>query len=211
MTKQERAVRTRHALLRSAAAAFDQRGYAAATLSLISNGAGVSPGALHFHFENKAAIAAAVELEAADTLCMVATHVYMRQGSALQALADTSHALARAFTTDVVVRAGFQLGREAAYVSSLDLHKDWERYVHRLLARAAEQNTLQPGLSHRQMAAMVVAATVGFEVLGQGEREWVSAHSLTSFWRLILPSLATPEALGELDPTGGRLGVMSRS
>ncbi|NEE26311.1 TetR family transcriptional regulator, partial [Streptomyces sp. SID7982] len=60
MTKQERATRTRQALIRSAAVVFEQHGYAQARLVLISSGAGVSTGALHFHFENKAAVAEAV-------------------------------------------------------------------------------------------------------------------------------------------------------
>ncbi|MGW1223275.1 TetR family transcriptional regulator, partial [Streptomyces californicus] len=48
MTKQERAARTRQALIRSAAAVFEQHGYAQARLAQISSGAGVSTGALHF-------------------------------------------------------------------------------------------------------------------------------------------------------------------
>ncbi|MCF2436107.1 TetR/AcrR family transcriptional regulator [Streptomyces thinghirensis] len=43
---------------------FEQYGYAQARLALIAAGAGVSTGALHFRFENKAAVAAAVEAEA---------------------------------------------------------------------------------------------------------------------------------------------------
>ncbi len=58
MSKQERAERTRRALIKSAAAVFEEYGYAQARLALISTGAGVSTGALHFHFENKAAVAA---------------------------------------------------------------------------------------------------------------------------------------------------------
>lgn len=59
MTKQDRAVRTRLALIRSAAEQFEARGYVRASLAEISAGAGVSSGALHFHFANKAAVAEA--------------------------------------------------------------------------------------------------------------------------------------------------------
>ncbi|MFE6134365.1 TetR family transcriptional regulator, partial [Streptomyces sp. NPDC056437] len=61
MKQQERAVRTRRALVHSAAEAFQQHGYVQARLAQISADAGVSPGALHFHFENKAALARAVQ------------------------------------------------------------------------------------------------------------------------------------------------------
>ncbi|MFD6492381.1 TetR family transcriptional regulator, partial [Streptomyces sp. NPDC060188] len=52
--KQQRAVRTRDALIRSAAETFESRGYVQAKLAEISSRAGVSAGALHFHFPNKA-------------------------------------------------------------------------------------------------------------------------------------------------------------
>ena len=65
MAKQERAVRTREKLIRSAAEVFDREGYAVASITTISARAGVSNGALHFHFASKAALAEAVAEAAA--------------------------------------------------------------------------------------------------------------------------------------------------
>ncbi|WP_159062215.1 TetR family transcriptional regulator, partial [Streptomyces caniscabiei] len=65
MAKQERAVRTRENLIRSAAEVFDREGYAVASITTISARAGVSNGALHFHFASKAALAEAVAEAAA--------------------------------------------------------------------------------------------------------------------------------------------------
>ena len=64
MVKQERAARTRQALVRAAAQVFAQDGFVLASLTSISKKAGVSNGALHFHFESKQALARAVEEEA---------------------------------------------------------------------------------------------------------------------------------------------------
>ena len=55
MVKQERALRTREALIESAAEVFDREGFSVASLTAISSRAGVSNGALHFHFASKAA------------------------------------------------------------------------------------------------------------------------------------------------------------
>ncbi|MFD0395738.1 TetR family transcriptional regulator [Streptomyces nogalater] len=60
MAQQDRAVRTRRAVLRAAAAVFAERGYAAATISEILKRAGVTKGALYFHFDSKAALAQGV-------------------------------------------------------------------------------------------------------------------------------------------------------
>ncbi|MFF1560766.1 ScbR family autoregulator-binding transcription factor [Streptomyces sp. NPDC058279] len=198
MSKKERAARTREALIHSAASVFGQRGYVETTLGMISSGAGVSAGALHFHFENKASLAAAVEASAADSLRATVRAVYAARGSALHALTESSHALARTLADDAVARAGVRLGHEAVYVTARNLPEQWYAYVRRLLAEAAQEGALLPGLCLRHAAAMVVAATIGFEVLARDDPKWLSARTLNGFWRVVLPALGTPEALRRL-------------
>lgn len=202
MIKQERAARTRHELILSAATVLDRHGYAEATLRMVSEGAGVSRGALHFHFENKAAVGAAVESQAAQTLRTAVREVRANRGSALQALTDASHALARTLRRDVVARAGFRLGREATYEGSLDLPKEWQGFVGRMLAEAGAEGALRPDLPQRQFAAAVIAATTGFEALGRDDPKWMSRCTLTDFWELMLPCAARDAALRDLDPAG---------
>lgn len=60
MARQERAVRTRRAILEAAAAVFDERGYEAATIADILARAGVTKGALYFHFCSKQELAQGV-------------------------------------------------------------------------------------------------------------------------------------------------------
>ncbi|WP_406091441.1 TetR family transcriptional regulator [Kitasatospora purpeofusca] len=63
--RQERARQTRRALLHAAATEFDLRGYEGTSLARISRTAGVTLGALTFHFPSKAALADAVRSEGA--------------------------------------------------------------------------------------------------------------------------------------------------
>ncbi|MFI1654226.1 ScbR family autoregulator-binding transcription factor [Streptomyces sp. NPDC020472] len=203
MTKQERATRTRDALIRSAAEEFDRHGYVLATLSAISSGAGVSPGALHFHFENKAAIAEAVEQEACTSLRRTARIVYGRRSNALQNLTDTSHALARLLRDDTVVRAGFRLSCADDSRAELSLRQEWQSCVQQRLAEAADEGLLAAGTGGRQdLARTVVAATIGLEALCHDNGEWLSPRTVTGLWRTLLPMLATPESLAGLDPAG---------
>lgn len=53
MAKQDRAIRTRHTILVAAASVFEERGYQAATITDILTTAGVTKGALYFHFQSK--------------------------------------------------------------------------------------------------------------------------------------------------------------
>ncbi|MFE6744749.1 TetR family transcriptional regulator [Kitasatospora purpeofusca] len=63
--RQERARQTRRALLDAAATEFDLYGYEGTSLARISRTAGVTLGALTFHFPSKAALADAVRAEGA--------------------------------------------------------------------------------------------------------------------------------------------------
>ena len=209
--RQERAVRTRRALIESAATVFGQRGYADATLSMISAGAGVSPGALHFHFENKTAVGEAVETAAARILRTTAHEVYAQRTSALQALADSTHALAGVLLHDVVARTGLQLAREPAYAPALTLLGDWHAYVRRLLAEAQEEGELIPGVSDLSAASTVVAATYGFAVLGRDDPRWLARRTVTGFWRVVMPCLAAPAALPGVRPARDVPGAGCRS
>lgn len=113
MAQQERAVRTRNALIESAAELFSKDGFDVVSLSTISTRAGVSNGALHFHFASKAALASAVWEAAAQRLRRITLEGRARSeaaaaaggtgvtgsGGSLQVLVDTTHALLRACGT----------------------------------------------------------------------------------------------------------------
>jgi AcrR family transcriptional regulator len=179
--KQERAARTRRELIRAAAQAFVQRGYLQARLADISASAGVSSGALHFHFENKAALAAAVEAEASVTLRAVARDAYQGRQLALQMLTDVTHALARLLREDQVARSGFQLGCQRAAGPELNLRQEWQGCVQHLLALAASEGTLAEGVVQQDAASTIIGATVGFEALGRDNPEWLSREAITRF------------------------------
>ncbi|MCH0540229.1 TetR family transcriptional regulator [Streptomyces sp. MUM 203J] len=202
MSRQERAARTRRALIRSAAAVFEECGYAQASLALISAGAGVSAGALHFHFESKAAVAAAVEAEALCALRAASRDSRREGGCALQDLVDATHSLASLLCWDTVTRAGFRISCEGARGGEVDLHREWQDRVERLLAAADGEGGLAAEVSRKDTAVAVVAATVGLEVLGRRDREWLSRTSLTGFWRLLLPQIAAPGQYARLEPAG---------
>ncbi|MET9813563.1 ScbR family autoregulator-binding transcription factor [Streptomyces sp. NPDC006355] len=202
MTKQDRAVRTRLALIRSAAEQFEARGYVRASLAEISAGAGVSSGALHFHFANKAAVAEAVEDAAALALRRIGRRGRGGDGCALQRLVDVTHQVARLLRADVVVRAGLRLNAEAVAGRVRDLRREWRECVHELLAEAERRGELAAGVPLHRTSGVVLAATTGIEVLGREDQGWLARPSLTDLWQLLLPCVAAPHLAGALDPAG---------
>ncbi|MFD8413800.1 MULTISPECIES: ScbR family autoregulator-binding transcription factor [unclassified Streptomyces] len=204
MVKQERAARTREALIRSAAETFDREGFTVASLTTISSLAGVSNGALHFHFASKVALADAVQ-EAALARLLDIVHVERPAGGGrVQLLVDVTHALAAALRRDVVLRAGFRLSDEASRQSRVDLRERWRLWVYGVLEQAGAEGELRPEVAAQGVGSTVVAATVGFEVLAVRDDEWLSASTVTRFWHLLLPTLVPVALLADLEADGIR-------
>lgn len=143
----------------------------------------------------------------------------------LQRLIDATHVFVRGLSGDVVLRAGFALeGARAEYPAGQraveagpvgrgagggglagaggGLRGVWSGWVHGVLAAAEARGVLAPGLPARDVAATVVAATVGLEVLGARDPLWLAPDPLTRFWALVLPALAPPAVRGALEAGG---------
>ncbi|MFG2503303.1 ScbR family autoregulator-binding transcription factor [Streptomyces sp. NPDC048441] len=202
MAKQERAARTRELLVHAAAEAFAREGFAPASLTTISKRAGVSNGALHFHFESKSTLARAVEEEAAEVIRQIARSDGRRSG-ALQRLVDATYYLMSRLDQDVVVRAGFRLSNCAALRDrSADLRGQWQHWIEQVLQEAEREGELAAGVPAADAATVVAAAMVGFEMLGAKDRDWISTGRLLPFWELMLPRLAAPGVLERVKPAG---------
>ncbi|MCT9011746.1 ScbR family autoregulator-binding transcription factor [Streptomyces rhizosphaerihabitans] len=212
MVKQERAARTRGALVRAAAEVFAHDGFVLASLTSISRRAGVSNGALHFHFESKQALARAVQDEAVAAVRALAPRAGGGAAEPLQRLVDATHALMGRLDGDVVVRAGFVLGNGSPRRDgAVDLRGQWQGWVEEVLKDAEREGALAEGVSAAEASVAVVAATVGFEQLGAHDRTWMAAATLVQFWDLLLPRLASADVLGRLLPGGTPAGAPGRT
>lgn len=203
MVKQERAARTRRSLIHAAAEVFAEVGFVSASLGAISRRAGVSNGALHFHFANKSMLAEAVEAEAVDKVRLLTEAARARQDDSLQAVVDAMHALCAALTDDVVVRGGFELSSDITRRATSPLRREWQRWVEESLARAERRGALAEGVA-QNAARMVVALTVGLQVLGGDGAHWLSRQNVTGFWDLLLPGVSERRDLAGVVASGSR-------
>ncbi|WP_329537887.1 TetR/AcrR family transcriptional regulator (plasmid) [Streptomyces sp. NBC_01450] len=204
MVKQERAARTRRALIQAAAEVFAEEGFVHASLSTISKRAGVSNGALHFHFANKRMLAEAVEAEAAETLRRITEVAWASQSNFLQRVVDATHELMGILAQDIVVRSGFELAADIARRTESPLRRQWQHWVEDALRRAERSGTLAEGVSWTDGAGVIVAATTGFEVLGGSDASWLSRQNITRFWEILLPRLVDRQSLEALMCAGSR-------
>ncbi|MGQ4388994.1 ScbR family autoregulator-binding transcription factor [Streptomyces sp. SAS_270] len=202
MVKQVRAARTRQALIDAAAEVFAEDGYAVASLPAISKRAGVSAGALHFHFPSKDALAREVETAAVGSVESLAMRFRSSADTSLQALVNVTHELLLAVTADAVIRAGFKLSGDPSRKNGAGLRQWWRTWVHELLLQAQREGELAEEVSPEGATAAIVAATVGFETLGAWDRNWVSQEYVAEFWVLVLPRLAASRHQELLVPGG---------
>ncbi|MEU6995760.1 ScbR family autoregulator-binding transcription factor [Streptomyces sp. NPDC046465] len=199
MSKQERATRTRTALILSAARLFERYGYVKASLDEISSGAGVSRGALHFHFESKAALADAVEHTAATTLHHTA-HNLPHHTNPIQTLIDLSHRMIHLLHHDITVRAGFRLNTDTSPRTPLNLRHQWHTCIHHHVTQAAHQHSLAPHISPDALTNIIVATTTGLETLARTNPTWLTPTPLTHFWQLLLPTITNPPTNPHTNP-----------
>lgn len=198
MVKQERAGRTRQDVLLAAADAFAQVGFEAASLVDISRRAGVSKGALYFHFVSKQALADGVRAAAGREIGSAALHALRAEGRAVQGLIDFSHELARLLREDVVVRAGVRLGRQGPRPDGGTCGPDtaWRSLtavVHRLLDRADRAGELRPGADRRACAELLTAVVAGQVLLAADQAGRPAPEAVRRLWAAALPALVGPE------------------
>ncbi|MBB1242421.1 TetR/AcrR family transcriptional regulator [Streptomyces durbertensis] len=188
--RQERAERTRSALVLAAAGQFDRQGYERTTLADVSRRAEVSKGALSFHFTNKAELADTVQSFGCAKARVWLARLREREQPALQTLVDMTHVIVRQLHEDELTRAGVRLTseRETPCESPLHLPAVWQAVFRRVATDAVADGSLSPGRSPRTVAALALSLVMHEQVRARKVDDGEHAR-LTDMWSLLLPSL----------------------
>ncbi|MER6528041.1 ScbR family autoregulator-binding transcription factor [Streptomyces sp. NPDC001508] len=200
MARQERAVRTRRAVIEAAASVFAERGYATATIAEILERAGVTKGALYFHFDSKEALARGV-IEARITR----DHHVPRELK-LQEWVDTGMTLAHQVPRDVILRAGIRLSGDLQ--GRTVFGSTWPAWIEQstaLLAQARERGEVLPHVEPAQTAECFFGAWLGTQAFSEAAARWSDLGERVSvLYNHMLPAIATPAALVRLDTAPDR-------
>ncbi|SCF80192.1 ScbR family autoregulator-binding transcription factor [Streptomyces sp. Ncost-T10-10d] len=196
MAQQARAIQTRRSILVAAAAVFDERGYSSATISEILARAGVTKGALYFHFTSKEDLALGVMDVQLDSDPLPA------QLTKLQELVDQGMLLAHRLLHEPLVRASVGLAMDQA-VEGLDRGTPFRAWIDRLenlLTAAKNQGELLPHVDARETAEMLAGSFSGIQVMSQAlcKREDLGRR-ISVLLHYVLPSISTPAVLATLD------------
>ncbi|MGK5733602.1 ScbR family autoregulator-binding transcription factor [Streptomyces sp. URMC 124] len=200
MAKQARAIHTRRLILEAAGEVFDEYGYESATIAEILGRAGVTKGALYFHFASKEELARGVLSEA------LTTEGVMPQESRLQEWVDVGMVLAHRLPREPLLSAAIRLSADR---KARDLFgtswPGWIAFIAGQLATAKEQGEVLPHVDADRIATLFVSAWTGVEILSTAMDGGDSLEERVALlYDTILPGVAVPGALRALDTAPDR-------
>lgn len=207
MARQERAIRTRQAILVAAAEVFDEVGYEAATISEVLKRAGLTKGALYFHFASKEELAQGVLLEQVGALPRTPEHDLIMQYSLDESLVLAN--LLQRGTGNSIVRGAVRLTvDQGSPRDGLDRRTpmgEWEGHIVEILERAKERGELLPHVDLVGVGKLMVGAFTGVQVLSNimtGRQDL--PERVSDLYRHLLPSITVPAILVQMDFDPGR-------
>ncbi|MFJ5997430.1 ScbR family autoregulator-binding transcription factor [Streptomyces sp. NPDC092370] len=161
--KQERAVRTRRTILHAAAEVFARDGFPNVTIKDIADRAGMTKGAVYFHFANKEALAVAVAEEFYRRLSQLISPALEGDRSSPATVADVLIRGARGFHDDTYIQAGARLQIESAYIKA-EMPVPYVGFTNlltELLQECQDAGRLPGHVDPRGMARVLMAAFFG--------------------------------------------------
>ncbi|MCX5399744.1 ScbR family autoregulator-binding transcription factor [Streptomyces sp. NBC_00102] len=194
MARQERAIRTRNAVLTAAAAVFAERGYEAATIQEILERAAVTKGALYFHFPSKEDLARGV-------LDHAVTEPPPEQPLKLQSFVDMGLILAHRLPREPLLRGAARIAADQSNQRFFGKPwHDWVQLTSQQIVAAQGQGEVLPHVDPERTAQTMVGSFTGIQLMSQAATEMADFEERISLlYDLVLPSIAVPGVLGRLD------------
>lgn len=185
-------VERRALILVAAAEEFDRAGFAAATVAGIARAAGVSQGALHFHFPTKLAMALAVIDEQNARTFDVVSHT---EPSPTAALITASKRIADLLRTDPIVRAGIRLSLERGEfaAATASFYEQWIAGIVDVFRLAIASGEVRTELTAEDLGATLVPSFTGVQLVSDVRTGRADLDArVGTMWHVLLSGVADP-------------------
>ncbi|MDM7892620.1 ScbR family autoregulator-binding transcription factor [Curtobacterium caseinilyticum] len=199
--RQERAVATRAALIAAAAAEFDERGYLGASMDGVAERAGMTKGALYFHFRSKADTASAVIAEQDAISRRYAEVAATRSSSPLESLMWMTQGIASQMTREVVVRAGLRLAADpnAREIPRDHPYEHWVEHTADIIRRAIATGEVDPSWDPELIGRVVSPAVAGVQMVSDMLHDRADLYErLQELWTMLLSGIASERTRAEV-------------
>lgn len=193
MAMQQRAVLTRGRVLIAAAEVFARTGFLAASMNDIVEAAGVTKGAVYFHFPSKEALAVAVVEEQFAQWPPLVEGILAQSPDALTSIVALTYEVGSRFRDDILTTAGVRLSfeRELVHAAMPTPFVGWTAILQELFAQARREGQLRPGLVPGATARALVGSFFGIQHVSEILTNRVDLETrLDEFWKVFLVGIA---------------------
>ena len=200
LPRQDRAERTRNLILDAAAEAFDARGFVGASLSDILARAGVTKGALYFHFSSKEELAKALIEEQWN----IELPELENTTNPIQSVIDLCHSFCHSLCTNIRVRASNRLVTESNFERPYpQVYTRWIDMIHEFLKIAQDSGDLRQEWDPAEVATYIGGSVLGIQTMsGVLTNREDLRDRLTDMWKISLPGLVPARRLSRFHPDG---------
>ncbi|WP_327090212.1 TetR family transcriptional regulator [Nonomuraea sp. NBC_01738] len=201
MARQERAVKTKQAIIEAAGAVFAERGYGAATISDVYTRAGVTKGAFYFHYASKEELAEEVLSGQVERTLGFLRESMRERPVKLQELIDSAMLMAHRLAFDELLQGSIRLSIDQG--SDLDRRPPYQAWVDfqvEVLREAQARGEVLAHVDVEEFAHVLVGAFSGVQLMsevmtGRGDVE----ARVAALYSYLIPSVAVPSILTRLD------------
>lgn len=200
MPTQLRAHETRAAIITAAASLFRSRGYGGTSQENVAEAAGVTKGALYFHFKSKEHMAHAVIAAQHDAAMTLVDDVSIDGITGLPALLEMTYRFAYLLRTDPIVQAGIRLTMESSNLSSpvVEPYRDWIKAADAQLRIAAQAGDVPDSTDIVAASRFIIPAFTGVQLVSEVREGRSDLYQrVEEMWMLLLPTLVRRERLND--------------
>ena len=193
-----RAGRTRERILLAAAAQFSHQPYDVVRLDDIIATAGVTKGAIYFHFRSKHAVALAVIDKQREALTEAVTELFERRLSGLETLVEICFLFAAEDTGDDPMRAAVNLMESIGLNAGLraSYYTEWIKHFAMLIERGITEGDVNPAYHPEDISRLLVSLFVGVRQRSDPGNADHYVGQLERAWAYTLPGFANPSRIG---------------
>lgn len=200
-TRQQRAVATRAVIVEAAAAEFDEHGYLGTSMDAVALRAGLTKGALYFHFGSKADLAGAVIARQHEVSRAYTTAAAARGTTPLEVVLCLCEGFASQLVHEVVVSAGVRLSTDtnAREVERRDPYTDWMAVMTDLVRQGIDAGEVDPRWDPELVGRVIVPAYTGTQTVSDVLHDRSDLHErLRELWTVLLSAIVTERTRPEI-------------
>lgn len=198
MARQARSEATRRRIIDSAVQLFNEIGYPPTNFGDIIEHAGMTKGALYYHFDSKEALAAAIIAESSASLFRGFEQIRGSSAPALERIIHGCFVVADLLGTDEVARCGTHLLRGFGEFTDVaaEAYDRWLDEIASHVTEAIHEGDVRPHLDPAAVAETVVGAMTGAEILSSVTASGADVlERIGRVWEVLLPAVVTDESL----------------